>query len=146
MEVSLEGVVRGSALNGSCRAILNLLKATIQYPADTNVKAAKLADEIKFICQAAYGRGDSVGGVLLYVWWMIIEISQCIPPDHPWQDCLVEAIWCLRQQEGTVPSMGACLWRDLPNLSVLMRKLWNDPAEGSQWLVDVEVDEDDLVR
>ncbi|KAI3327721.1 hypothetical protein HD806DRAFT_332679 [Xylariaceae sp. AK1471] len=136
MDVSLQ-FVEDFNMKDSDRAIFNILKATLQYTADTKVKSAKLAEDIKFICQAE-DRTDGISDVILYVWSLVIEISQCIPPDHPWQDCLLQAIYNLRQQEGTVPGMGVSQWKYLPHLALRMRELWNDPAEADEELVEGE--------
>jgi hypothetical protein len=85
--------------------IFQIFKATLQYPADVQLKSTKLAEDFKFVCEAhnpAYPEHGS-GNDMFYSWLLLIQISQAIPPDHPWQDCLVRAIDILRQLEGTVP-------------------------------------------
>ncbi|KAI1118585.1 hypothetical protein F5Y14DRAFT_462542 [Nemania sp. NC0429] len=151
MEVDLDGVLEGTTL-ASYQAVLNMLKATLEYPADnTDLKATKLAEDIQFMCRQAHANCDGDGGVLLYIWWIVIAISQYIPPGHPWQECLIEAVGNLRQLEGPVPGMPAHLWRDLPYLLFRLQQLWIDPVEGDEWLADdIELDEalisNDFVR
>ncbi|KAI1116736.1 hypothetical protein F5Y14DRAFT_406422 [Nemania sp. NC0429] len=108
------------------RPMYNLLRATLQYPADTESLAAKLAEDIVFICQAE-AQKEGVKGFLFFIWTIIIDIARCVPPDHPWQDCLVRAIHHLRQREGIVPGMGELgRWRDLPDLVMRVREEWED--------------------
>ncbi|KAI0006249.1 hypothetical protein F4779DRAFT_597146 [Xylariaceae sp. FL0662B] len=109
------------------RVIFNLLKATLQYPtANPRLTAAKLADDINFICQAE-DRPGGIPNVILWVWSEVIDLATCIPPDHPWQDALVQAVENLRQREGAVPG-GPLLWEHLPDLALRMRESWDDPA------------------
>lgn len=108
------------------RPMYNLLRATLQYPADTELVAAKLAEDIKFICQAE-DQKDGVKGSIFFIWTIVIDIARCVPPDHPWQDCLVRAIDNLRQREGAVPGMGELgLWKELPDLAMRVREEWED--------------------
>ncbi|KAI0890660.1 uncharacterized protein GGS22DRAFT_184007 [Annulohypoxylon maeteangense] len=108
------------------RPIYNALKSTLQHPAEPKVIGAKLAKDITSICEAGI---ENVADVIPYVWTVIIQMSRHVSPDHPWQDCLVQAVDNLRQQEGAVPGMKGGLWKDLPYLSLRMRELWNDPTE-----------------
>ncbi|KAI1497566.1 hypothetical protein F5X99DRAFT_396471 [Biscogniauxia marginata] len=131
MEVDLQGL-DNLDFPDFMRAIFNILRATLQYPADnTKLTAAKLAEDIKFVCQAE-DRSGGIGGVILFTWMVVIEISQYVPPNHPWQDCLVQAVENLHQQEDAVPGERVCLWKELPDLSLAMRELWLDLAEGDE--------------
>ncbi|KAI8628014.1 hypothetical protein F5Y19DRAFT_486337 [Xylariaceae sp. FL1651] len=111
-------------------AMFKVLKATLQYPGLTKVKAAKLANDINFICEAE-DRSDGFKGPTIYLWTLVIGIASCIPPDHSWQDCLVQAVGILRQREDIVPGTKFSRWKELPDLSMAMRELWLDPASGS---------------
>ncbi|KAJ3564024.1 hypothetical protein NPX13_g7989 [Xylaria arbuscula] len=123
---------------------LNILRATLQYPAHPSIKSAKLAHDIIFIVDANNCKDSNEGtpDVIWYVWSLILEISKCIPPDHPWQDSLLQAIGHLRGQDGTVPGMGTGRWEELPYLSMRIRELWNDPTNE---MVD-EVEEGEFTR
>lgn len=128
------------------RAILNVLKATLQYPATPRLKAEKLADDISFFCQE-----EDTGIILWSVWFVVIEIAGCIPPDHPWQQCLLQALDILRHRNDTTinkedvrisadqvhfPSYMSFdadkiyfyrqtrRWEELPYLSMAMREKW----------------------
>ncbi|KAI1085365.1 hypothetical protein F5B20DRAFT_518050 [Whalleya microplaca] len=140
MEVNLQSVEDQDLLDTE-RAIFNLLKASLQYPADAKLIAAKVTDDINFICRAE-DRSGGDANIMWYVWSVIIEIARCVPSDHPWQDCLAQAVDGLRRQEGAVPSMEGDLWKDLPDLSVRMMELWEDPTVE----VDEELIEGDFAR
>lgn len=110
MEVDLQNLV-GTA--GDFQSpMLSLLRATLEYEADTSLVGAKLAEDIKFICKAealkvasrTEGSKKGTEGALFYVWWLVIDIARCIPPDHPWQDRLVQAVEHLRHEEGVAPN------------------------------------------
>lgn len=93
------------------RAILTVFKATLDYEADTSLAAAKLAEDVKFVCRAEDAKvasrteGSKVGleGSLFTVWWLLLDIARCTPSGHPWQDRLVQAVEILRQTEGVAP-------------------------------------------
>lgn len=95
------------------RPIARLIATTVAYEADTGLKAAKLANDIKFICQAedikvksrSNGSTEGIEEVLSNIWYLVIDIARLTPPNHPRQNCLVEAVEILRQTEGTAPSM-----------------------------------------
>lgn len=83
------------------RAIFNVLKATLQYPANPETKAGKLAADIEFFCKSAEGAA-AVDELLWYIWAVIVEIAQQIPPAHPWQVSLIESLDNLRQRHGSI--------------------------------------------
>ena len=85
------------------RPLLNVLKATLQYPANPQAKGAKLADDINFFCNSVE-EGVGLGKILWEVWPVVIDIACCIPPGHPWQDSLVRALESLRHQDNAVPT------------------------------------------
>ncbi len=80
------------------RIAFNVLKATFQYPTTTKVKAAKLAEDIKFLIQP-YVEGEhfSSQDSLISLWNLILRIVWCLPPGHPWQDSLVQSLRGLGQ-------------------------------------------------
>lgn len=85
MSVDLQKLV--DSVDGFERPVVSLLRATLEYEADTSLVAVKLADDIKFICRVEVfkiaGRsGDSNEGLedsLFYVWMLVIDIARCIP-------------------------------------------------------------------
>ncbi|KAI1361702.1 hypothetical protein F5Y08DRAFT_342345 [Xylaria arbuscula] len=143
MDVILQFIEDGE-LSELDRANLNMLRATLQYPADVTIKCIKLAQDINFIVNAnnQKDRKDRPVDVLFYLWSLIIEISSCIPPDHPWQDSLLQAIDYLHRQDGTVPGLGANRWKELPYLSLRIRELWIDPTVE----VEGDLEESKLTR
>lgn len=82
------------------RAIFNVLKATLQYPAEPQTKALKLADDIKFFHESAHETSDADW----VTWCVVLDIACCIPPDRPWQDSLVQSLDTLRQRYGSGPT------------------------------------------
>ncbi|KAI2778797.1 hypothetical protein F4815DRAFT_476678 [Daldinia loculata] len=115
------------------RSMLNVLKATLQYPVDSPLKATKLCSDIQFFCNSQQENTAS-GGHLWEIWSVVIEMVQYISPDHPWQDVLVQCLGNLRRQEGHVPKHGAYMWKDLPDLAMRLRENWNDPTETGEEL------------
>lgn len=103
MEISLQSV--DIDLMDSERAVFKVLKATLEYPTDVRVKAQKLADDINFFCKSRIGNIDE-GEILWQLWGLLLDITCCIPPGHPWQECLVQALDSLRQRDGAIPGYG----------------------------------------
>ncbi|KAI1263573.1 hypothetical protein F5Y18DRAFT_428847 [Xylariaceae sp. FL1019] len=100
--------------------IFRLFAATLQYPADSITIAAKLASDIDFVCHAE-AASERMEDVIMYIWMQLIQIAHCVPPEHPWVDCLVQTIEILRGQDGLVPGMGrAGLWSNLPYFGQVM--------------------------
>ncbi|KAB2569556.1 hypothetical protein DBV05_g11770 [Lasiodiplodia theobromae] len=56
MEIDLQPLEEIDFTNSE-RAIFNVLKATLQYPANPQTKGLKLADDIDFFCKSAEGEG-----------------------------------------------------------------------------------------
>ncbi|KAI0100921.1 hypothetical protein GGR51DRAFT_563801 [Nemania sp. FL0031] len=129
-DVSLQ-FVEGSGLPPADRAIFNILKASLEYTASTEIKSAKLAQDINFIVSAE-NRDDGIPHILHYIWSLILEISQCIPSEHPWQDSLLQAIAGLRQQDGIVPGTTVSPWKELPYLQLVIREHWIGPMENTE--------------
>ncbi|KAI1079784.1 hypothetical protein F5B20DRAFT_542408 [Whalleya microplaca] len=116
------------------RAIFNVLKGTLQYPANPQVKGIKLADDICFFGKSI--ENDVHPGETIWaIWSVIIDIVYYIPPDHPWQDSLIQCLNNLRQRDGTVTGKSQSrLWKDLPNLNFCFREKWDDPTESGEEL------------
>lgn len=76
------------------RAIFDVLRASLQYPAKSPTKSAKLADDIIFFCRA---QDIALGGILWQVWSVLIDIIYFIPSGHSWQDDLIESLVILRR-------------------------------------------------
>lgn len=100
MDVSLQSVEDVNFADSE-RAIFNVLKATLQYPANPQAKCAKLADDINFFCISREKDVD-VGEILWEVWSVVIDIVYCIPSGHLWQDSLVQSLDSLRQRDGAI--------------------------------------------
>ena len=99
MDVDLQCFEAG--LHDYERPSFDVLKATLQYPAPPDAKAAKLADDIRFICRS-HDDGRVVGPDLMDVWFTVIDVASCVPPDHPWQISLARAVDTLRGLGDTV--------------------------------------------
>ncbi|KUI54572.1 hypothetical protein VP1G_01874 [Cytospora mali] len=99
MEVDLQPV-EALDLWGSERPILNVLKATLQYPANPLTKGAKLAEDIKFFCKAV--EDDPDNDIFWEIWPVVLEIASCIPPGHSWQDSLIQSLDNLCHQDGAI--------------------------------------------
>ncbi|KAI1213843.1 uncharacterized protein F4807DRAFT_409338 [Annulohypoxylon truncatum] len=129
MEVDLKKFEDHELLQDFDRPIYNMLKATLQYPADPKSIGAKLAGDITFMCRTPMLDGSPADTCSM--WTVIIQLSRYIPPDHPWQDSLVQAVDNLRQQEGPISDQYKyALWKNLPELALCMREEWNEiPTE-----------------
>ncbi|KAK0645294.1 hypothetical protein DIS24_g8068 [Lasiodiplodia hormozganensis] len=132
VEVNFQSV-EDIEFTASERAIFNVLKATLQYPANPQTKATKLAADIEFFCNSAEGAA-AIDELLWYLWAVIVEIAQQIPPGHPWQVSLIESLDNLRQRDGSVlgSDKSTMLWKDLPNLSACVREKWIDPTDSGE--------------
>ncbi|KAG9228244.1 hypothetical protein BJ875DRAFT_527886 [Amylocarpus encephaloides] len=133
MDVRLQSVVNNIAEYE--RDAFYVLKATLQYPIDPQVKSVKLADDIDFFCA-----GSEVCGVLWYVWMLVIDIVICVPPGHPWQDSLVLAVVILlNRDDGTsrYNKMGKPIsWKELPDLWITLREKLDDPTDMNEELIE----------
>ncbi|KAM5376400.1 hypothetical protein ACJZ2D_005454 [Fusarium nematophilum] len=134
-----------NASPSSYKAIFNVLKATLEYPASSQAKARKLADDIIFFCLSA----NDATPPFWDIWSVVIELASSIPLGHEWQDGLIESLNLLRQRAGSVSEKnevrGACsthlvllqqqtncisvkqlhLSKDLPDLSLSVAQRWN---------------------
>ncbi len=80
------------------RLAFNVLKATFEYRTTTKVRAAKLAEDIKFLIQPyVEGKNCASQGSLIFLWDLILRMVWCLPPGHPWQDSLVQSLRGLGQ-------------------------------------------------
>lgn len=80
--------------------MFHILRATLEYPADPEVKCAKLVDDIKF-----FFRSEDPP-YLENVYEVILEVAGCLPSGHPWQDSLVGSVDSLRKGGGTILENG----------------------------------------
>ncbi|KFA70922.1 hypothetical protein S40288_10182 [Stachybotrys chartarum IBT 40288] len=115
-------------------AILNMLKGALDYPASIEARASKIASDIVFCC-TQHDSDTHVSYVLVCTWDAVIELVSCIPPDHEWHRCLVQALATVRKREGTAdeddPSGGE--WSDLPQLTIRVREYCEyKPSEGDE--------------
>ena len=98
MDIDLQSV-EDDNLPDSEQAIFNVLKATLRYPANLQVKSARLADDIIFF-RTSQEKGIDETKVLWDVWSVVVDVAACIPPGHPWQGCLIQSLISLRQRTG----------------------------------------------
>lgn len=111
MEIDLQPVEEIDFTNSE-RAIFNVLKATLQYPANPQTKGLKLADDIDFFCKSAEGEG-AVSAILWDVWGVIVEIVSRIPPGHPWQTSLVQSLDTLRRRDGSASAQNKVRYKTI---------------------------------
>lgn len=71
--------------------VFNVIKSTLEYPADAQVVGAKLAEDIVFL-EKATDRLD-------IVWTVFLEFVNHTPPNHPWQAALVQCMHALARRE-----------------------------------------------
>ncbi|XDG07215.1 hypothetical protein ABKA04_006830 [Annulohypoxylon sp. FPYF3050] len=102
-----------------------LIKVNLQYPAEPKYIAAKLVEDIVFLCTTPRLNGENACDIF-FVWDVIIQMSRYIPPDHPWQDSLVQAVDNLRHREGSINGPNTGVWKHLPDLAMCMRENWED--------------------
>ena len=81
------------------RAILNMLKGALEYPAPMEARASKIANDIIFCC-TKIDSDTHFSVVLLSAWDVLIQLVICIPPGHEWHQCLVQALATIRKREG----------------------------------------------
>ena len=99
MEVDLQPVEKLLWGPNVQQPIFNVLRATLQYPANPEVKSARLVDDMKFFFRGI-DEWKKIGFIEDHLWRVIIEITGCIPSGHSWQDILLESLKSLRQQGG----------------------------------------------
>ncbi|KAI0154521.1 hypothetical protein GGR57DRAFT_465953 [Xylariaceae sp. FL1272] len=98
------------------KPMFDVLKASLLYPSTDAVRAKRLADDIIFFCHSANG-DEEYEGILTIAWALIFDMICCIPPDHAWHDCWVNAIKELKGR-GTLPARNDdhydLFWAKLP--------------------------------
>lgn len=112
MEVSLRST-EDSDFSDSEKAIFNVLKATLQYPADAQLKGIKLASDVKFFYKSTNLQSNN-SEILWDVWAVILDIVYCVPPGHPWQTSLIQSLDNLRKLESSILEHGD--ERDVSNI------------------------------
>ncbi|KAI9148977.1 3-oxoacyl-acyl-carrier- reductase [Paramyrothecium foliicola] len=125
------GFLENPADPGSQRAFANIFRRLLPSEADTPRTAKSIANEIEGIFDLA-GSLDDVDGLYWHLWMVVLDVAYRLPPDHPWQDCLVAVIENLRRLNGPMPGTDASstlLWKDLPNLAYYMLDKWADPTD-----------------
>lgn len=95
------------------RPIFDVLKATLQYPIRPDAKATRLADGMVFIITYRT-EGVAFCAITWRVWSLLLEIVGCVPPDHPWQDSLVQGLDSLRQREAGLQEGSQVSFADAP--------------------------------
>lgn len=100
MEINLQSI-EYAEFSDSEKAIFNVLKATLQCPADAHLKGIKLADDINFFCKSA-NNPSNIGEILWNVWAVILDVVRCVPPGHQWHISLIQSLENLRKLEGPV--------------------------------------------
>lgn len=83
------------------RPMYNVLRATLEFPADPEAKASKLADDIRFM-SGWKNESSHADCVLWQLWRLILNIAKCIPVGHPWQHSLIQALDILQRRDDSV--------------------------------------------
>ncbi|KAG9255540.1 uncharacterized protein F5Z01DRAFT_672852 [Emericellopsis atlantica] len=113
------------------RAMLNMLKGVLEYPATMEARAAKIANDIlHFYLDNTHD--DEVGGMLFALWGVWLELVSCILHGHEWHQCLALAVDFVRQDERAA-GKGLTKWPDPPELSMRLTEQWElKPVEGEE--------------
>jgi hypothetical protein len=91
---SLDGVYRRNQ-----RAIFNMLRGVLEYPASIEARAAKIASDSLFLVNDAEP-DTATGAAFLHLWDVVLSMVTQIPAGHDWQQTLVLALDTIRQREG----------------------------------------------
>jgi hypothetical protein len=83
------------------KRLFEVIKAGLQRPGDAPTKAAALADDLRTLGEARKSR-DEAPEFIEELCAMLVGIPRLLPPDHPWQDTLVQAVQNLQQTNGNV--------------------------------------------
>ncbi|CAH0042625.1 unnamed protein product [Clonostachys rhizophaga] len=103
-------------------AMFNLLKANLEFPASSTVKAKKLVDDMIFI----YTSTEDSPYCSWQLWPMVVALAACIPPDHEWQASLVEALHLVRQLDDSVAKDDSGEpFNKLPDLLMTITEYWH---------------------
>lgn len=104
MELSLQSI-ESLELEDAERNIFNAIKGSLHSSLSTEEKAQNIASDIKRLCEEKESSKE-VGMVEWGFWTIVLEFAYILPPDHPWQDCLVKSIETLRQGGGEIKRAG----------------------------------------
>lgn len=80
------------------KAIFNVIRGTLQYPASIEARAQKLADSLIFFCDGANPDVD-ISDIFNALWGWFIPIASDLPPGHEWHQALVLALQKVRERE-----------------------------------------------
>ncbi|KAI1758785.1 hypothetical protein GGR53DRAFT_515895 [Hypoxylon sp. FL1150] len=128
MEADLQ-YVENLDLTNSERPMFNVLKATLQYPANPQAKAIKFAHDINFF----YESSDEDIEILWDAWYLVLDIAASIPSGHQWQDSLLQSLDILQKRDKpTFKHDGSPIWKDLPYFGEAVREKWFDPAGSGE--------------
>lgn len=132
----------GATFHPSERAMLNMLKGVLEYPATVEARGAKIADDILHFYMDNIPDGE-VRGMLFALWGVWLELVSYIPHGHEWHQCLALAVDAVRQDEraaskrlpvcynqvefaqrSKVLTRGTQNRPDLPELSMCLTEQW----------------------
>lgn len=82
------------------RPIFDVFKASLQYPINTTLKAARLAEDITFFFTSRE-EGFCLAALTWRVWSLLLDLVSRIPAGHPWQDSFLQALQILMQRGDT---------------------------------------------
>lgn len=80
----------GATYEPSERAVLNMLKGVLEYPATVEARGAKIADDILHF-YLDNTDDEEVDGMLFAMWGVWLELVSYIPHGHEWHQCLAHA-------------------------------------------------------
>jgi hypothetical protein len=80
------------------KAIFNVVRGILLYPASIEAKAQKLADSLIFFCEGANPDLD-VSDIFNALWGWLIPIASDLPPGHEWHQALIIALQKVRERE-----------------------------------------------
>ncbi|KEY70808.1 hypothetical protein S7711_11482 [Stachybotrys chartarum IBT 7711] len=121
-------------------AILNIFKGALEYPADIEAQASKIANDIVYCCSNVNSE-EEIDGTFLAIWDVTFDLASYITPNHKWQQSLIRALEIIRQREGSTSPEHArppkdIEWGDLPEFSMRLRERWELRAtEGDEAVV-----------
>lgn len=99
-EIDLEPVSSQNETDSQKR-VFGVIEAGLEGPGDASTKAAALADDLRTLGAAQKSRGEAIEFIDdLCV--MVVDIAHLTPPDHLWQDTLVQVVQSLQQTDGHV--------------------------------------------
>lgn len=135
----------GATFQPSERAMLNMLKGVLEYPVTVEARGAKVADDVLHFYLDNAPNEEEIGGVLLALWGVWLEVVSDIPHGHEWHQCLALAVDTIRQDKRAAGKglmvcfdpmtyaqrcvlLTACpqIPPDLPELSIRLTEKWED--------------------